>query len=179
MRRSLAWYSAPVSFAHVPSWADFITITVGFRVFGTHTLHLLDVVADFSEPPRFSDIQKMSGLAKGTLHRLLKQLEGARMLSFDERTQRYQLGLRLLRLAHSAWEGSSFVESARSVLDGLAEKLGVTIHLGCLEQSQVLYLDKRFAKSAVRMFSAPGRVVPVYCTAPRQGNACLSRPGGA
>src|SRR5580704_11359870 len=37
MRRSLAWCSAPVSFAHVPSWADFITITVGFRVFGTHT----------------------------------------------------------------------------------------------------------------------------------------------
>ena len=35
-RRSLAWYSAPVSFVHVPSWADFITITVGFRVFGTH-----------------------------------------------------------------------------------------------------------------------------------------------
>ncbi len=34
MRRSLAWYSAPVSFVHVPSWADFITITVGFRSHG-------------------------------------------------------------------------------------------------------------------------------------------------
>ena len=37
MRRSLAWYSVPVRFAHVPSWADFITITVGFKVFGTHS----------------------------------------------------------------------------------------------------------------------------------------------
>ena len=36
MRRSLAWYSAPVSFVHVPSRADFITITLGIRVFGTH-----------------------------------------------------------------------------------------------------------------------------------------------
>jgi hypothetical protein len=36
MRRSLAWYSAPVSFVHVPSWADFITITSGFR-FSVHT----------------------------------------------------------------------------------------------------------------------------------------------
>src|SRR3984893_2722045 len=34
MRRSLAWYSAPVSFVHVPSWADFITITSGFRSYG-------------------------------------------------------------------------------------------------------------------------------------------------
>src|ERR1700738_5416523 len=36
MRRSLAWYSAPVSFVHAPSWADFITITSGFR-FSVHT----------------------------------------------------------------------------------------------------------------------------------------------
>src|SRR5882724_11408987 len=37
MRRSLARYSAPASFVHAPSWADFITTMVGFRVFGTHS----------------------------------------------------------------------------------------------------------------------------------------------
>ena len=26
-----------MSFVHVPSWADFITITLGFRIFGTHS----------------------------------------------------------------------------------------------------------------------------------------------
>src|SRR3981081_2694070 len=36
MRRSLAWYSAPVSFVHVPSWADSITTMVGVR-FSVHT----------------------------------------------------------------------------------------------------------------------------------------------
>ena len=36
MRRSLAWYSAPVSFVHVPSWADFITITPEHK-FSVHT----------------------------------------------------------------------------------------------------------------------------------------------
>ena len=36
MRRSLARYSAPVSSVQAPSWADFITTIVGFRVFGTH-----------------------------------------------------------------------------------------------------------------------------------------------
>ena len=38
MRQSLARYSAPVSFVHAPSLADFITTIVGFKVFGTHTL---------------------------------------------------------------------------------------------------------------------------------------------
>jgi transposase InsO family protein len=37
MHRSLARYSAPVSFVQAPSWADFITTMVGFEVFGTHT----------------------------------------------------------------------------------------------------------------------------------------------
>src|ERR1700733_11513535 len=36
MHRSLARYSAPVSFVQAPSWADFITTMVGFKVFGTH-----------------------------------------------------------------------------------------------------------------------------------------------
>jgi hypothetical protein len=36
MHQSLARYSAPVSLVHAPSWADFITAMVGFKVFGTH-----------------------------------------------------------------------------------------------------------------------------------------------
>src|SRR5258707_15158940 len=36
MHQSLARYSAPVSFVHAPSLADFITTMVGFKVFGTH-----------------------------------------------------------------------------------------------------------------------------------------------
>src|SRR5712671_3502127 len=36
MHQSLARYSAPVSLVHAPSWADFITTMVGFKVFGTH-----------------------------------------------------------------------------------------------------------------------------------------------
>src|SRR3979490_3514654 len=36
MRRSLVRCSAPVSSVHAPSWVDFITAMVEFRVFGTH-----------------------------------------------------------------------------------------------------------------------------------------------
>ena len=37
MRRSLARYSAPVSFVHARSSVDFITTIVGLKVFGTHS----------------------------------------------------------------------------------------------------------------------------------------------
>src|SRR6266849_5327409 len=37
MHQFLARCSAPVSLVHAPSWADFITAMVGFKVFGTHS----------------------------------------------------------------------------------------------------------------------------------------------
>jgi hypothetical protein len=36
MRRSLVRYDAPVSSVHAPSWADFITVMVEFRVVCAH-----------------------------------------------------------------------------------------------------------------------------------------------
>src|SRR6476659_626733 len=44
MRQSLARYSAPVSFVHAPSLADFITTMVEFKVFGTHRNRAGEVV---------------------------------------------------------------------------------------------------------------------------------------
>jgi len=53
MRQSLARYSAPVSSVHAPSWADFITTMVGFRVFGTHrNAFALRIAATETTPER-------------------------------------------------------------------------------------------------------------------------------
>lgn len=130
----------------------------------TRALRLLDVVAAAGGPVRFSDVQRAADLPKATLSRLLRQLEAEGMLAFDAASQRYRLGLRLVRLAHSAWEGASLVEAARPVLDRLVGAVGATVHLACLDGGQVLYLDKRLARPAVRMFSAPGRIGPAHCT---------------
>ncbi len=113
---------------------------------------------------RFADVQKASPLPKATLSRLLHQLQAEGMLTFEARTQRYTLGLRLIRLAHGAWESASLVEVARPVIDRLAHKFGTTVHLACLDNAQVLYLDKRIPRPTISMFSAPGRIGPAYCT---------------
>ncbi|WP_206682713.1 IclR family transcriptional regulator domain-containing protein [Chthonobacter albigriseus] len=130
----------------------------------SRAFHVLDVVAGFGGPARFADVQKASPLPKATLSRMLRQLEGEGMLIFDEGSQRYRLGLRLIRLAHAAWESASLVEVARPVIDALAERFGMTVHLACLDAFQVLYLDKRVPRPIIRMFSSPGRIGPAYCT---------------
>lgn len=135
-------------------------------------LKLLDYVAAAGHPLRFSDIQAGTGLAKGTLHRLLKQLLEEDMLAYDEVARGYSVGFRTMRLAHAAWRVSSLTGAAREALDRLSRETHETLHLAALDSYQVLYLDKRQALRAVSMFSSAGKVGPAYCTG--VGKAMLS-----
>lgn len=128
------------------------------------TLAVLDLVAGFGRPVRFAEILPVAGLPKATLYRFLQVLTHQDMLAFDEDRQTYAPGMRLVRLAHSAWAQSSLAPLAREVLDELAETLGQTIHLAQLDNGAVLYVDKRNARQPVEMFSQSGKVGPAYCT---------------
>jgi len=72
--------------------------------------------------------------------------------------------LRLVRLAHAAWEQSTLAPIARPHIDALSAAVGETVHLAQLDHAQVLYIDKRNANKPVQMFSQAGKVGPAYCT---------------
>ncbi|MEO9825183.1 MAG: IclR family transcriptional regulator [Paracoccaceae bacterium] len=140
-------------------------------------LDVLDQVAGFDRPVRFSELLSHSDYPKATLYRLLQTLTHQELVSFDSERQTYSLGMRLVRLAHSAWRHSSLAPMARSQIDALAGEVGETVHLAQLDHGQVLYVDKRNAASPVDMFSQAGKVGPVYCTG--VGKAMLAFSGQA
>lgn len=127
-------------------------------------LDVLDQVAEFDRPVRFSELLSRSDYPKATLYRLLQTLTNQELVSFDSERQTYSLGMRLVRLAHSAWRHSSLAPIARTQMDALAAEVGETVHLAQLDHGQVLYVDKRNAVTPVDMFSQAGKVGPVYCT---------------
>ena len=127
-------------------------------------LSVLDQVAGFDRPVRFSELLSASAYPKATLYRLLQTLTNQELVSFDPERQTYSLGMRLVRLAHSAWQQASLAPIARSEMDALAAEVGETVHLAQLDHGQVLYVDKRNAVSPVDMFSQAGKVGPAYCT---------------
>lgn len=127
-------------------------------------LDVLDRVASFERPVRFSEILAETEFPKATLYRLLQTLTSQGMLTFDEERQTYALGVRLVRLAHAAWAQSSLAPVARPHLEALFADVGETVHLAQLDGGQVLYVDKRQAKAPVEMFSSAGKVGPAYCT---------------
>jgi IclR family KDG regulon transcriptional repressor len=125
---------------------------------------VLDQVAAVGRPVRFGRLLEDSDLPKATLYRLLQTLTQQSLLSFDPDRQTYALGVRLVRLAHAAWQQSSLAPIARPHLDRLSAEVGETVHLAQLDAGQVLYVDKRNAARPVEMFSDAGKVGPAYCT---------------
>jgi IclR family transcriptional regulator, KDG regulon repressor len=127
-------------------------------------LDVLDAVAAYGRPVRFSDLLAGSAYPRATLYRFLQTLTHQGMLAYNEDRGTYALGIRLVRLAHAAWSTSSLAPIARPFLDRLSAETGETIHLAQMDHGQVLYVDKRNAAKPVEMFSSAGKVGPAYCT---------------
>ena len=127
-------------------------------------LDVLDAVASFGRPVRFGEVLESSPYPKATLYRLIQVLTKQHMLSYDPDRQTYAPGLRLVRLAHSAWQSASLAPVARPYLDRLSAEVGETVHLAQLDGGQVLYVDKINATQPLQMYSQAGKVGPVYCT---------------
>jgi len=127
-------------------------------------MDVLEAVAEFGRPVRFSELLAQDRFPKATLYRLLQTLTNQGMLRHDPDRNTYAMGIRLIRLAHAAWTEASIAPVARPALDRLSGRLGQTVHLAQLDAGQVLYVDKRNARTPISMFSDAGKVGPAYCT---------------
>lgn len=131
---------------------------------------VLEQVAAFGRPVRFGELLDGSSFPKASLYRFLQSLTNQGMLCYDPDRQTYAPGLRLVRLAHSAWTQSSLAPVARPILDMLSLETGETVHLAQLDASQVLYVDKRNARKPVEMYSEAGKVGPALLYRGGQGD---------
>lgn len=127
-------------------------------------LEVLDLVASLGRPVRFKELQSLSEFPKASLYRFLQTLTNQGMLCYEPKTQSYAPGLRLVRLAHSAWRQSSLAPVARPYLDALAKEVGEAVHLAQLDHGHVLFVDKRKGTENFDTLAQAGKVAPSYCT---------------
>ncbi len=127
-------------------------------------LDILDLVASFGRPVRFSEVLDQADFPKATVYRFIQTLTSQGMLMYDPDRQTYAPGIRLVRLAHAAWQQSSLAPVARPHIEKLAQDVGETIHLAQMDHAQVLYVDKIDPSKPIEMYSQAGKIGPAYCT---------------
>jgi DNA-binding IclR family transcriptional regulator len=132
---------------------------------GTQTLvRGLDVIeAVANGVALLADLATAIGLTRSTTHRLASTLVERRYLEFT-RGHGYELGPKLLELGHLAAAKMDLPHVARPYLEVLSSSTGDAVHLGILDGSRALYLDKIQGSRRVEVSSRIGERQPLRST---------------
>ncbi len=124
---------------------------------------VLELVGESEVPLSLAEISQRMQIHKSTIHRSLMVLE---RIALIERTanNRFRLGMRLYELGNRAVQQVDLRTRIRPFLQRLSAQLGETVHLGMLQRTSVIYLDKAEPGRHVCMSSKTGSSNPVYCT---------------
>ncbi|MCF8199446.1 MAG: IclR family transcriptional regulator [Sulfuritalea sp.] len=134
----------------------------------TPTLRLFALLETIAEKDQFFSLQSLveeTGLPKPTLHRMLQQLESARMLQREADGRHYSTGLRLRRMAETLLLNNTVHGARHAVLRRLVDEVGESCNLTALSGGEVLYLDRVETLAPLRFYLHPGSRVPVHCSA--------------
>ena len=126
-------------------------------------LALLDALACTSRNTGVTELARMVGVPKSTAFRLLAFLAQSGLV--ERQGTDYRLGRRLFELGSlvAEFKPRSIRDSALPYLEDLYELTHETVHLGILDGTDVLYLEKIYGHEAVMSPSRVGGRLPAHC----------------
>lgn len=126
---------------------------------------VLTVLIADGRPMRLAELTRRTGLAKPTVHRLIRILRTHKMI--DQHDERYVPGERLAKAGRSA--GTEYQNLLRQVstpyLVDLYQATGATACLGVLRGGEIHYIDRIYGHRSVRTPSHNSNRAPAHCTA--------------
>ncbi len=128
------------------------------------SIRVLEAVAESGDNPRFAELEKLLGFPKATLNRLLGQLQEEELILFDESTQRYSLGFKLMALARRSWQNMDVRRLAFDQLEWLAQHTNESVQLAMRAETEMVYIDSIECTQSVRMSVRVGDRIPMYCS---------------
>lgn len=124
---------------------------------------ILSSYQPIDEQLTLAEVTRRTGLAKPTAHRLLHKLTEEGLLE-RHRSTGWRLGMRLFELGQMAPRQRGIHEAAAPFLGDLHEATHETVHLGILDGTEVVYIDKLARTGAPELPSRIGGRMPLHCT---------------
>lgn len=129
-------------------------------------LKILRYLAASNTPVGVTRVAKELGLNASTCFNLLKTLVHERLVTFDEATKTYSMGLGLVELSKGSLEKASYVRLMRPHLMELAARHNITTTLWQASRSdRVVLVDLAESASALRIHMSIGQRLPMYIAA--------------
>lgn len=130
----------------------------------SRSLRILEALGRDGKPQSLAEITAAVKLPKTTVHRLLETLQYEGYVEQNPVTRQLLLSSKILELAASFLGRFDVREVARPLLMELWQRSQETVHLGLIDGSEVLYVEKLDSPHTIRMYSKIGRRAPLHCT---------------
>jgi len=128
-------------------------------------LRILELLPRSREGLTLSQMARYLHLPKSSVHCLLSTLEAAGYVYRNSQTSKYSVSLRICALAQLALNGIGLREQAKPCLRRLAERTGMTVHLGVMERGSCILIDKVSLQDGNRVATWIGKQLDFHCTA--------------
>lgn len=112
-----------------------------------------------------TDVTKLTGFPKSTVHDILATLEAERLVHREEDSNRFSLGFKLFGLGNTARIDMDLRRIAYPYLQDINRQLDETVQLAVLDDYEVLYLEAIESSKRLRTYSVIGVRAPAYCSA--------------
>ena len=126
-------------------------------------LDIIEVLAQTDKPIGPTSIAEQTGLNKSTVHRLLATLH---MRGYVEKNEdgTYYLGAKFIELVGCYIDNLELITEARPYLGELSSSLNLTVHLGVLDKTEVVYVEKLDSLPTKSLDAQIGYRVPAVCS---------------
>ena len=98
-------------------------------------------------------------------YHLLNTLKECNIIEQDKVTKKFKLGLKLWQIGMLAYGQNHISVSLKPYLKKLKNLTGETANLTIMDNYQIVYIAQEESDSLVKMFTKPGAVAPLHCTA--------------
>lgn len=121
---------------------------------------------------KLSEISDETNLNKSTVHGILSTLKYHGYINQDEKTQKYRLGLELLKYGELVLGAIDISTIAKPIICMMSRSLGETVHIGIMDGSEIVYVLKAESEDSIKISASIGSRSPLFLTA--DGRAILA-----
>lgn len=112
-----------------------------------------------------SELSQRLMMSKATTYRFLQTMKSLGYVAQEGEADKYQLTLKLFELGSKSLEYVDLIELADKEMRVISEQTNEALHLGALDENEIIYIHKIDSGYNLRMYSRIGRRNPLYSTA--------------